>query len=133
MRTLALAMLLAIGCTGSSNYWIAYKPVAGDSTQPKATIVQRAIVALTDAGRDVETSDVTTGIVLSKWFAPDGMFSDEQRHRIRVTIDDAGHYEVVALCNRKKINGSGWEECGNPDTRPRFVVETVEKISASLR
>lgn len=131
MRTALIAVALA-ACTGSSNYWVTYQPRKGTITQPKADAVQHAVSVLTDAGKDIESSDATSGVVLSKWFTGDGIGSDSQRFRVRVTINDSGSYEVVALCQGKSPYTSAWNECEEQAKRPRFVVETVSKIEAAL-
>jgi len=127
-----LVVVLVGACVSSANVWVPYHPVIGASTQPKASVVQRAIVALTDAGRDVETSDAAAGIVLSKWFMAEGPFHDDYRYRVRITVDDGGRYEVVALCEFK-IDSPTWKSCTDRTDRPQFVVDTVVKTEASLR
>lgn len=133
MRNIIVAAALALtACTGSTNYWNAYTPVRAKTTQPKNAAVQRAVVAITDAGREIESSDAATGIVISKWWSGDGFGGESNRFRIRVTFDDTGAYEIVALCQGKV--SSGWEESNcEPNKRPQFVLDTVAKVDASLK
>ncbi len=132
MRTILLAAVLT-ACTGSANYWTAYHPVSGHTTQDKAGAVQHAVIAITDAGREVESSDGATGIVLSKWFSGDGFSGDDTRFRVRVVVGDDGRYDIAALCQRKSVVTSAWGDDCDADKRPRFVVETVGKVEAALR
>lgn len=135
LGVLMALVLVVAACTGSSNYWVTYAPLNGKSAVPKAALVQKAVIAITDAGKEIESSDGTSGIVLSKWFQGDGMMSDDNRFRVRVTVDDTGAYTVAGLCQAKKAGSSSWEDTcleGNENKRPRFVVELVAKIEASL-
>lgn len=124
-------MLMAglAACTGSTNYWNAYRPVSG--TTSNANAVQAAVVAITDAGKEVESSD--NGIVLSKWFSGDGFGGDQNRFRVRVTVN-ANAYEVAALCQAKKPgSGGAWSEECDATKRPQFVLDVVARIEAGLR
>lgn len=133
MRAILMAAAIT-GCTGSPNYWVPYTPIQASSAQPKNTAVQKAVIAVTDAGREIETSDATTGIVLTKWFSGDGFGGGETRFRIRVTFDEAAKYEIVSLCQRKSAATSAWSDgCDDETKRPRFVVDTMTRVDAALR
>lgn len=125
------AALVAAACTGSKNYWHPYSPATGQTTKTNAQAVQQAVVALTDAGRDVESSDAETGIVLSKWFSGDGFGGGNNRFRIRVTIAD-GAYTVMAMCQAKDPMSGGWEDTCDAGKRPQFVLDAVAKVEAGL-
>lgn len=131
MRNVLIATLLA-GCAGSANYWVDYAPMRGTTTQSKEAATQRAVVAITDAGREIESSDAATGIVLSRWFSGDGFGGDQTRFRVRVTFAD-GSYEVAVLCQRQNAATPGWNDDCDPNKRPRFAVETAAKVEAALR
>ena len=129
----ALAFIAMIGCTGGANYWIDYRPLSGSSTKPRSDVVQKSVIAITDAGREIESSDATSGIVLSRWFGGDGFAPDDTRFRIRVSVSDTGSYDIASLCQRKSAMTSAWEDGCDPAKRPRFVVETIAKIEQALR
>ncbi len=134
MKRIVLALGLAAGCVNSPNYYVAYAPVTGTTTKTRPAAVQRAVIALTDAGREVESSDATTGIVLSKWFTSDAaLVGGDVRFRVRIVFDESNGFEVEALCSRK--DGSAWtEDCADSDDkRPRFVVDLVAKVAKKLR
>lgn len=116
MRTL-LILATATACTGSSNYWVTYQP----RHAAKTTTAQKAKIAITDAGREVESSD--EGVVLTKWFRGDG-FPNDVQFQVRIVIAPDG-YDIAALCKRD----SG-DDCGGK--RPRFVLDTIAKIEAGL-
>lgn len=135
MKRIILMAALA-GCTGSANYWVHYQPTRGTTSQPKATVVQRAIVAITDVGREVETSDAASGIVISKWFSGDGFGQDTNRFRVRVTVQDDGAYEVVASCQAKDtgpMSDGGWKDNCEPTKRPAFVADVMRKIDTAMK
>jgi hypothetical protein len=115
-----VALLILVSCTSSPNYWNPYTPIRAQTKLDRDAAVQRAVIAITDAGREVESS--TDGIVLSKWFAGDG-FGDGQRFRVRVVLTGSD-YEIAALCQ---------PECLETQKRPQFVLETMKKIDAGLR
>lgn len=132
MRTLTIPALLLTACTSSPNYHVNYAPQSGTMTASKGDGVQRAVIAITDAGKEVESSDGGSGIVLSKWFQSDGFGADDVRYRIRVVLGDAS-YQVAAMCQRKSAMTSSWsEDCTSDDTRPRYVVDLVNQIAVSL-
>lgn len=128
-----LMMIAALtGCTGSTNYWNPYTPIRAQTTADRNTAVQKAVIAITDAGREIESSDATTGIVISKWWSGDGFGGENNRFRIRVTFDAQSGYEIVALCQGKIA--SGWEESNcERDKRPQFVLDTIKRVDAALR
>lgn len=136
VRTILITAALA-GCTGSPNYWVTYSAARGEVKAPRAAVIQSAVVAVTDAGREVESSDTASGIVLTKWFSGDGFGSDQNRFRIRVTVAESGAYEVVALCQGKDTsmtNHGAWIDCTEvPNSRPRFVVDLVARVDENLR
>jgi hypothetical protein len=131
MKKILIALTLT-ACAGSANYWKPYQPAHGTTTATRADAVQKATIAITDAGEEVETSDAATGIVLSKWFSGDGMMSRDTRFRIRVVIGEAG-YDVAALCQRKANTptSNGWgDDCG--DKRPAFVLDAMTRVQKAL-
>ena len=129
MRGILILTMLA-GCTGSPNYWRAYTPMHGTTSAERASAVQKVTIAVTDAGKEIESSDATTGIVLTKWFSGDGFGQDQSRFRIRVVFDEAKGYDVVALCQSK--DGGDWKDgCG--DKRPQFVLDAMAKVDGALR
>ena len=129
---IALLFAAAAACTSSPNYHVNYAPQSGTTTASKPDSVQRAVIAITDAGREVESSDASTGIVLTKWFRGDGVAADQNRYRIRVVLSDTT-YQVAALCQVKGAFSGAWEDCSGQDKMPRFVVELVDKIAGSLK
>jgi hypothetical protein len=134
MKKLLMAVAVLSACTGSSNYWRTYTPARGASTQPKTTVVQKATLAIVDAGYETETSDGNTGLVISKWFQNTGFMSEQNRFRIRVTVDETGHYEVTAQCQQKAsgLSGGGWGDDCTDGKRPQFVLDAVAKVDAAI-
>lgn len=124
--------MVAAACASSQYSWVPYAPASGSTSSTNAQVVQKAAVAITDAGEGVETSDADAGLVLSKWITRDGMGSGENRFRVRVTVTD-GAYEVVAQCQRLTAMTRQWEDGGCGDKRPRYVVDLVERIDAALK
>ena len=127
-----LAALL--GCTGSPNYWNAYTPMhaqMANTSRPAA--VQRAVIALTDAGREIESSDVSTGIVLSRWWSGDGFGHDDTRFRVRVIFDESTGYTVEALCQRKGMTSGDFTDQCDDAKRPQFVLDVMAKVDTALR
>jgi len=139
MRNLILMTAILTACTGSPNYHRPYTPIHATHRHSRPAAVQRAVIAITDAGREIESSDATTGIVLSKWFSGDGALAGDNRHRIRVLFDETNGYTIEALCQSKNadmIGGGGWEDCPKNDgqeIRPQFVLDTVGSVNAALR
>jgi uncharacterized lipoprotein len=135
LLTTALATLAA--CTSSPNYWRAYTPASGTSSSPKATLIQKATLAVVDAGYETEISDANTGLVVTKWFQGTGMTSEDNRFRLRVTVDDAGRYEVTAQCQEKAtgpMSGGGWNDhCSSEDKRPQFVLDAVARVERGMK
>ena len=127
-----ILMAALAGCAGSTNYWNPYTPVRATTTQPKAAAVQKAVVAMTDAGREIESSDGATGIVLSKWWSGDGFGGDQNRFRVRVSVDDAGGYEIAALCQTNNASNAGWSDDCDKTKRPQFVLDIVTKVDAAM-
>ena len=109
-------------------------PVHATTTRTRPSAVQRAVIAITDAGKEVESSDATTGIVMSKWFSPDGFGGDDNRFRIRVVFDESNGYEIEALCQLKDSMSKTWGEDGcDAKLRPQFVLDLVARIDRELR
>lgn len=136
MRKLIGGLVFLIGCVNSPNYWTTYTPRNGTSSKTKPAAIQQAVIAITDAGQEIESSDATTGIVISKWFSGDGIASNETRFRLRVTIAEDLSFQVDALCQRREtLNESKWEACDDADgaKRPRFVIDDVAKIEAAMK
>jgi hypothetical protein len=125
--------LVCVGCTGSPNYWNPYSPVnAQTKASTRGDAVQRAVIALTDAGREIESSDVETGIVLSKWYSSDGAFTSDTRFRVRVVFAESGAYQIDALCQSKASGGDWKDEC-TEGKRPQHVIDTIAKVDLALR
>lgn len=136
IMVVAVVAVLVAACTGSTNYWIPYTAARGSTQLDRGPAVQAAVVAITDAGREVESSDAASGTVMSKWFSGDGFGQDLTRFRIRVTFSDGGAYEIVALCQGKDtgpLSSGGWKDCEEKDKRPRFVADVLTKVEANLR
>jgi hypothetical protein len=133
MRRLLLVLVMIAGCTGSSNYWITYSPPHGSTSLQKGPAVQAAVVAITDVGKEVESSDAASGLVLSKWFSSDGFGGAGSRFRVRVAIGETGSYDIVALCQSKDPMTSAWRDCEEQGKRPRFVAEVLTAVEMSLR
>lgn len=127
-RTIAaLAFVALAGCTGSSNYFIPYKPAKGTASEGAH---RTALLAITDMGKTVETNDPDNGIVLTEW--EDGRAYGQMRIRFRVSVAD-GRYDVAAMCEQF-IDGPGndqWTKC-DPAKRPRWVVEEMTTIAEAL-
>ncbi len=134
-KTMGIVLVAAClaACAGSQNYHRAYEPTEGTTKHERAKAVQKVVIAITDAGREVEESDATTGIVLSKWFSGDGFGQDQSRYRIRVVLDEASGYEIAALCQGKSSTSSAWNECEADDLRPQFVLDTMARVDEALR
>lgn len=132
MRNITITALLLTACTSSPNYHVEYAPRSGTMTASKADGVQRAVIAITDAGREVESSDASSGIVLSKWFQSDSGLMGDVRYRVRVVLGDS-NYQVAALCQRKAASTSSWEGCDDTGKMPRFVVELVDRVATGLQ
>lgn len=115
----AILIVVLAGCTGSANYWVAYRPIHG----AKTTTVQKAVIAVGDAGREVESNEA--GVVTTKGFRADA-FPRDSEFRIRIVVSESGGYDISAMCKR---DGDG--DCGD-DKRPRFVLDTMAKIEAGL-
>ena len=128
MRT--VCALLVASCVSSSNYWIAYRPARGNVDGDGAH--RRAVLALTDMGKSIETNDAASGIVVTAW--EDGRNSfGKMRVRFRVSVDGSA-YDVAAPCEQF-VDGPGndaWQPCDEA-TRPRWVVEDVERIAGAIR
>jgi len=134
LRATTLAASLILGaCMGSSNYWMPYQPARGSSPQPRPTQVQRAVIAISDAGRELESTDSATGVVLTKWFSSDGFGGDQTRFRVRVIIDEQGGYDVAALCQTKNAATPGWSDECDRTKRPRFVLKLITQLDAALK
>lgn len=127
-RLVLIAALTA--CAGSPNYWNAYTPVRAQTKLDRDSATQRAVIAITDAGREVESNDA--GVILTKWFSGDGFGGGENRFRVRVIVS-TGSYEVGALCQIKSPTTSAWGEGCDETKRPQFVLDTIAKIDAALR
>lgn len=135
-KSLLMTTLLA-ACTSSPSYWIAFTPHAGHASSKEAAM-QKATIAITDAGREIESSDPAMGIILTKWFSGTGMVDDQNRFRIRVLVQTDGSYEISGMCQRMTIDTKHWEQppdghCGNEGKFPRFVVELTDKLDVSMR
>src|SRR4051812_10478222 len=125
--TRATILIALAACTGSPNYWRTYTPASGHTSQSKASLVQKATIAIVDAGHETESSDAVTGLVVSKWFHLDGFAADQSQFRVRVSVDDSGGYQVVAQCQRKTteaFTAAAWEDCSTND-RPQIVIDLV--------
>lgn len=129
MKLLLLTALA--GCTGSPNYWNPYTPVRAKTELTRETAIQKAVIAITDAGREIESSDANTGIVISRWFGSKDFAADDTRFRVRVTYADAA-YEIVALC-QSKVSGDWKDEGCEPAKRPQYVLDVVMKVDAALK
>jgi hypothetical protein len=125
MRTLLL-MVALVSCDPKNRY-AAYQPVRGTTALDRDTATQRAVIAITDAGQEIETS--AAGVVLSKWFEG-GTGSGGQRFRVRVTVASTG-YEVVAMCQMTDAFSGSWGDCPG-DGRPQFVVDLVGAVGKAL-
>ncbi len=135
-------MILALvsGCTGTANYWVPYAPMRGTTTRTRPAVIQRATIAITDAGYSVESSDATAGILLSKWFHGDGFMQGENRYRLRIILDEANGYEIEAMCQTTAGSTGPFDDhkdftnCGDTaGEMPRFVVDAVAKVDVALR
>jgi len=135
-RVLILMALTA--CTSSPNYARPYTPIQATHKHSRPSAVQKAVIALTDAGREIESSDAATGIVLSKWFEGDGALAGNYRYRIRVVLDETSGYAIEALCQAKNpeaFSGGGWIDCpkiDGQDLRPQFVLDLITRVNAAL-
>ncbi|MEZ4368997.1 MAG: hypothetical protein R2939_22360 [Kofleriaceae bacterium] len=130
MNRLAI-MLIVAGCTGSANYFIPYAPKSGPADEGDH---RRAVLALTDLGKTIETNDPASGIVVTAW-EPGRGFGQEKtsRYRFRVSID-AGRYDVAALCQTftDTLGDDDWQNCEDVTKLPRWAVETTEKVATAL-
>ena len=133
MLKLVIVVALA-GCARPSNQLVAYTPVSGATAKSKTTAIQQAVVAITDAGQEIASSDGATGIALSKWFVPQGPGGSDMRYRVRVTVSDENAYLIEALCQKQRMTWGEWTGCeGDEAQRPRFVVDLLAQIDAKLR
>ncbi|HVJ27912.1 MAG TPA: hypothetical protein VM493_10240 [Vicinamibacterales bacterium] len=130
MQRILLIAATMTACTGSPNYWRTYTPIEGQTQLDERAATQRAVIAVTDTGREIESSDA--GVVLTKWFTGSGFGSDQQRFRIRVTIQP-GAYEISALCQGKDSMTGAWNECEEQSKRPQFVLDTMSRIDGALK
>lgn len=131
MNRLILAAALATACTGSKNYWNPYTPIKAQTSLSKEAAIQKAVIAITDAGKEIESSDASTGIVISKWFGSPDFGANDTRFRVRVTYADSA-YEIVALC-QSKATGDWKDEGCEPAKRPQFVLDVVAKVDTALK
>jgi hypothetical protein len=126
--------VVSAACTSPQNLWAPYQPVVGSAGRGRSEIVQRAVVAITEAGGEIETSDGAAGVVVSKWFEASGITTDNDRFRIRVTVADDGSYELVALCEEKVPRSQPWTRCTHhPGQLPRFVLDALACLDVALR
>jgi hypothetical protein len=130
MRIVAVIVMLTAGCTGSTNYWNPYTPIQAQTKLDKDAAVQKAVIAITDAGKEVESSDA--GVVLTKWFSGDGFGGDQNRFRIRVVVQQAS-YGIEALCQSKAGSSGAWNDNCDGSKRPQFVLDTMNRIDAALK
>jgi hypothetical protein len=134
MKKLLMAVAVLSACTGSSNYWRTYTPARGASTQPKTTVVQKATLAIVDAGYETETSDGNTGLVISKWFQNTGFMSEQNRFRDPCDRRRDGplrsHGAVSAEGERPQRWWLGRRLHGRK--RPQFVLDAVAKVDAAI-
>lgn len=133
MRALMLALLVA--CAPGPSYHRPYAPISATTPHPRAVAAQKAVIAITDAGYEIESSD--GGIVLSKWFVDAG-YSDvaNLRFRVRVVFDEGNGYEIVSQC-QVNTGRDAWAECGKPappeqDVRPQSVLDAMGRVNAAL-
>ena len=127
MKALTIAMvLIASGCTSSPNYHRAYTPATGHASGNRDDVIQRATVALTDAGLTIASS--SGGIVLTDWEQGRGM-GDDARYRFRVSVQTDGAFTVDSLCQNKGALDESWSDCDA--TRPQWALDVVAKVEAS--
>jgi hypothetical protein len=130
MRAILISAALMAACTSSPNYHRAYTPRTVATQLDKDAATQRAVIAITDAGREVESTDA--GVVLSKWFSGEGFMSNLTQYRLRVIVA-AGSYQIAALCQAHMNEGDPWKQCEDDTKRPQFILDALTKLEAALK